>query len=186
MELEIKYRSGKKNSNPDVLFRYPVSIPVDQLQDTSAPKLSGVVATLDYDGEVESKDGEHTLHDRQLVDSLLKVIIDYITDGVQPEDDKEARQLILSSSKFTVLDNILYHIESEKTLGVFVPEIDRKVLFDEAHAGMLGGHLRGAKIHSQLSRHYWWPKMRADIEKWCCSCLVCATIDMLVTESSLP
>ena len=76
---------------------------------------------------------------------------------------------------FTVLDNILYHIESEKTSRVVVPETDRKVLFDEAHAGMLGVHLRGAKIHSQLSRHYWWPKMRADIEKWCHSCLVCAT-----------
>ena len=35
--------------------------------------------------------------------------------------------------------------------------------------------MRGAKILSQLSRHYWWPKIRADIEKWCRGCLVCAT-----------
>ena len=175
MELEIKYRSGKKNSNADALSRYPVSTPTKPLQDTSVTEVNGVVAALDSSREVESKDGESTLHDRQLADGWLKIIIDYISDGVLPKNDKEARQLILSSSKFTILDNILYHIESDKTLRVVVPETERKVLFDEAHAGMFGGHLRGAKIHSQLSRHYWWPKMRADIEKWCRSCLVCAT-----------
>ena len=130
------------------------------MQDASATELSGVVAALDYNGEAKSKDGEDTLHDRKLTDSLLKIIIDYISDDVLPEDDKEARQLFLSSSKFTILDNILYHIESDKTLRVVVPETNRKVLFDEAHAGMFRGHLRGAKIHSQLSQHYWWPKMR--------------------------
>ena len=159
MKLEIKHRSRKKNSNADALSRYLVSIPVEQLQDTSATELSGVVAALDYNGEVKSKDGEDTLHDQKLTDSLLKIIIDYISNGVLPEDDKEARQLFLSSSKFTILD-ILYHIESDKTLRVVVPETYRNVLFDEAHAGMFRGHLRGAKIHSQLSQHYWWPKMR--------------------------
>ena len=175
MELEIKYRSGKKNSNADALSRYPVSTPTEPLQDISVTEVNGVVAALDSSREVESKDGESTLHDRQLADGWLKIIIDYISDGVLPENDKEPRQLILSSSKFTILDNILYHIESDKTLRVVVPETERKVLFDEAHAGMFGRHLRGAKIHSQLSRHYWWPKMRVDIEKWCRSCLVCAT-----------
>ena len=175
MELEIKYRSGKKNSNADALSRYPVRTPTEPLQDISVTEVNGVVAALDSSREVESKDGESTLHDRQLADGWLKIIIDYISDGVLPENDKEARQLILSSSKFTILDNILYRIESDKTLRVVVPETERKVLFDEAHTGMFGGHLRGAKIHSQLSRHYWWPKMRPDIEKWCRSCLVCAT-----------
>ena len=77
--------------------------------------MSGVVvATLDSNGEVDSKDGENTLHDRQMSDSLLKNIIDYISDGMLPEDEKEARHLILSSLKFTVLDGILYHIEGGK------------------------------------------------------------------------
>ena len=151
MELEIKYRTGKKNRNADTLSRYPVSTPTGPLQDISVTEVNGVVAALDSSREVESKDGESTLHDRQLADGWLKIIIDYISDGVLPENDKEARQLILSSSKFT---NILYHIESDKTLRVVVPETERKVLFDEAHAGVFGGHLRGAKIHSQLSRHY--------------------------------
>ena len=46
MELEIKYRFGKKNNNADALSRYPVSIPVEHLHDTSATELNGVVAAL--------------------------------------------------------------------------------------------------------------------------------------------
>ena len=56
-----------------------------------------------------------------------------------------------------------------------MPESDRKDLFNEAHSGECGGHLREAKIHSQLSRHYRWPGMRHDSTKWCRACLVCAT-----------
>ena len=59
--------------------------------------------------------------------------------------------MILSCQKLTVLDGILYHIEGDKTLRIIVPETDRERLFNEAHVGTFGGHLRGAKIHSQLS-----------------------------------
>ena len=54
MDLEITYRSGKKNSNAD-----PIDVPT--AHDTST-ELGGVVATLDPSGEVGSKDGENTLH----------------------------------------------------------------------------------------------------------------------------
>ena len=47
-------------------------------------------------------------------------------------------------------------------------------MFEEAHSGKFGAHLRDAKVHGELSKHYWWPKKRSDISKWCQSCLVCA------------
>ena len=46
---------------------------------------------------------------------------------------------------------------------------------EEAHGGTFGGHLKEAKVHSQLSRHFWWPTMRKDITKWIRACLMCAT-----------
>ena len=45
----------------------------------------------------------------------------------------------------------------------------------EVHAGEFDGHLREAKIHSQLSCHYWWPSIRRDITKWYRACLTCAS-----------
>ena len=59
--------------------------------------------------------------------------------------------MILSCQKFTVLDGILYHIEGDKILRVVVYETDRECLFNEAHAGIFGEHLKEAK--SRLLRH---------------------------------
>ena len=59
------------------------------------------------------------------------------------------------------------HLEPDKTLRVVPPNMDRDKLFHEAHDGRFGGHLRYAKIHGQLGRHYWWPGMRRDIRDRC-------------------
>ena len=67
--------------------------------------------------------------DKYLIRNSLKNIIDYISDSMQPEDKKEARLLILSSQKLTVLDGILYHIEGDKTFRVDIPQVDRECLF---------------------------------------------------------
>ena len=60
MELEIKYRPGRKISNADALSRYPMDSPT--MQDAFT-EIRGMVATLDLNEKVESKDGESTLHD---------------------------------------------------------------------------------------------------------------------------
>ena len=67
------------------------------------------------------------------------------------------------------------HLDKDKTLKVIPPTGDRERLFREAHQGAFSGHLRESKIHSQLSRHYWWPRMRKTITDWCRACLTCAT-----------
>ena len=72
------------------------------------------------------------------------------------------------------MDDVLYHVEADKTLRVIPPGKDHKKLFHEAHDGAFGAHLRDAKVHSQLSKHYWWKRMRADI-RWCRTCLTCVT-----------
>ena len=40
---------------------------------------------------------------------------------------------------------------------------------------MFSAHLRDAKIHGELSKHYWWQGMRSNIIGWCQACLVHAT-----------
>ena len=39
--------------------------------------------------------------------------------------------------------------------------------FDTLHCAKFSGHLCKAKQHSEISCHYWWPKMRNNIAKWC-------------------
>ena len=95
--------------------------------------------------------------------------------GQLPKDERKARELVLSKTQFEIKDGVLYHLEGDKTLRVIPPSNSRKELFDDVHKGIFGAHLRGAKIHSQLSRHYWWPTMRADIDGWARACQICAS-----------
>lgn len=45
----------------------------------------------------------------------------------------------------------------------------------KAHDGAFGALLKDAKVHSELSKHYWWRGMRTDIIRWCRVCLTCVT-----------
>ena len=60
--------------------------------------------------------------------------------------------------------------------------------YSTLHSGRFGGHLRDAKIHSILSKYYWWPGMRRDIGIWCRFCLTCATrnVGRAVRPSMVP
>ena len=71
--------------------------------------------------------------------------------------------------------SVFHHVERDKTSRVVPPECDWRQLFDEVHGGAFSGHLRDAKIHGELSRRYWWPKMRSDIIHWCQACFLCAS-----------
>lgn len=51
-------------------------------------------------------------------------------------------------------ERVLYYVESDKTLHLIPPAGDRKHLFEEAHSGKFGAHLRDAKVHGELSKHY--------------------------------
>ena len=171
LDLSIHYRPGKRNSNADALSRYPNSPEVPPLH---ADQPLTVVAATNPSWS-KAKGGEPTLPELQREDPQLMKIIHYLQDGNLPDNDKEARELALTKSQYELLDGVLYHVENDKTLRIIPPSTHRKKLFDEVHSGLLSGHLREAKMHGQLSRHYWWPQMRADIQRWCKACLTCAS-----------
>ena len=128
---------------------------------------------------ISAKSGEEgssdTLAQRQQADPNLNPVITYLETGELPSDDRLALELVLSRDMYCLEDGVLYRVMPDKTWRVIPPTQDRKDLFMEAHQGVFGAHLRGAKIYSQLHRHYWWPGMSADVKNWCCACLVCAS-----------
>ena len=89
----------------------------------------------------------------------------YLEDRTLPHDEAQARRVVLTHGQYAHMDvdDILYHMEPDKTLRVIPPATDREELFLEVHWDPFGGHLSDAKIHSHLSRDYWWPGMRNDI-----------------------
>ena len=74
---------------------------------------------------------------------------------------------MLSRPQFEIADYVLHHMESDKTFQI-IPTVDQRAkLFEDTHSGLFSGHLRSAKVHSQLAKHFCWPTMQADIVKWC-------------------
>ena len=175
LDLQIEYSPGKANAKADALSRYPVSLlreDVNQTQTCSLVAALEVAATQSEHGEGSS--GE-TLRERQQQDPRLSDIMTYSETGDLPQDKRRAHELVLTSSMFTIQNGILNKVEKDKTLRIVPPSRDRQKLFMEVHQGPFSGHLREAKIHGQLSKHYWWPHTRKDISHWCRACLTCAS-----------
>jgi len=163
LDLKIEYRPGSKNQKADALSCYPPPLVIDNSVGVLTSPVIAAIATNKV---------ELILAERQRRDPYLMSLIAYLEDDVLPSDDRMAHELILGRSQYVLNDGVLYRVESDK---VVVPEIDQERLFMEVHAGEFGGHLREAKIHSQLSHHYWWPSIRRNITGWCRACLTCAS-----------
>lgn len=49
----------------------------------------------------------------------------------------------------------------------------RELLIREAHSGGLMGHFGVLKTYDILHEHFYWPKMKTDIERLCANCVTC-------------
>ena len=165
LDLKIKHRSGRSNSNADALSRAPLPSGGDLLEGET----EGVIAAL----ELKQDPSRSDLPIRQREDPDLAAIITYLETGVLPTDEGRARTLVLSSSQYVLEDEVLYRVEPDSTLRVIPPANLREHLFKEAHSGVFGAHLSDVKVHSELRRHYWWNGMRRDITEWTRGCLIC-------------
>ena len=116
--------------------------------------------------------GAVDLRCQQLEDPDCQPVISYLEQGHLPDDDAAARKIVLESTTFELEDDMLFRLMPDKTLRTVVPCGARRQLFNEVHEGMYGAHQWTEKIHSVLSRHYWWPAMRKDIQEWCRACEV--------------
>ena len=177
MDLEIRYRPGKGNSNADTLSRSPVA---DASLDEPPP--FQVIAVLQAEDHAKGGEAEtdvivadSSLAAEQRKDAELSELICYLETGTLPPDEKKAREFALTKSQYALVDGVLYLVEWEKSLKIIPPKACREKLSHECHDGAFGGHLRENKVHGELGKHYWWSGMRGDIVKWCRACLVCAT-----------
>ena len=173
MDLEIRYRPGKGNSNADALSRSP--LPAGGVGQATFRVVAALQASVCAEGGDPNENSDVTFAAEQRRDPELLELIRYLETNVLPDDAKKARELVLSKSLYSLVDNVLYYVERDKSLRVVPPRNRREKLFHEAHGGIYGGHLRESKVHSELGKHYWWPGMHGDIVNWCKACLVCAT-----------
>jgi len=134
LDVHIHYRPGKANSDADALSCGAISTPSNDL---TVPLT--LLAVIQTDSQ-PAKEGEETLSDQQLANPQIEEVMKFVEDGIPPNNDQRAKELILTWNHYRVIDSILYHIKPDKTLQVVLPTVDRKSVFTEAHSGILGAH----------------------------------------------
>ena len=144
----------------------------DPVKETEEPVS---VDTLVLSEDTQQKLGELSQLQRSCPD--LKAMFTYLLEKILPKDDKLARRITFESRHFDLLDGVLHH-ESPHYPGrwcIAVPTSLRSSLLEDAHDGLLAGHLAKKRVYDRLRRTYWWQGMCADVRKHCRSCLACAT-----------
>jgi hypothetical protein len=71
--------------------------------------------------------------------------------------------------KFHIQDGFLFRANKLCILASSV----RLLLLQEAHGGRLMGHFGVYKTHGVLAAHFFWPRMRADVERLVARCTTC-------------
>jgi hypothetical protein len=89
-------------------------------------------------------------------------------------------------NNYVLHDSLLYHANK-----LCVPASSVHLLFlQEAHGGGLMGHFGVKKTEDVLAAHFFWPKMRHDVERYVSQCTTCnkakSRLDPHVLYMSLP
>ena len=79
---------------------------------------------------------------------------DYFKDGSLPSDDEAARQLVIQSPLFNLVDGILYYVSSKQGGRCIVPNHMKEVILKENHGGPMTQHFAGEKLYRVLACHW--------------------------------
>ena len=198
-DYEVQHRPGVRHANADALSRIPcpprtpctACKPTSEVVECNAVRPVSAVsqALLEESAGETSFPGLWTpesLVDEQKSDPEIKWI--YAAMEESPEQPssrevmlwpREAKMLWYQWSRLSLRNGILYRkwdyadgIRSDWQL--IVPVKFRQELFQQAHAGMSGGHLGLQKTETQLQRRMYWPTWRTDAKLWIKWCHPCA------------
>ena len=102
VDVEIQYQPGRKHYNADALSRAPVN-----------PQEESVVA-VQAASTPNSLNPEPEIAELQHVDVNLQSIFCYLEKGDLPADENKAPKLVLESSRFSIIDGVLYFVDNSR------------------------------------------------------------------------
>jgi transposase InsO family protein len=172
-DCELKYIQGKTNVLADLLSR----LPNDDLD----------VARMD---DRIQKDPRNELEEEELGIAIPLRVVEVKLDELcramfgKPEWEVTAHQRTfakvlgpklrkenhLGETRWILTDG------EEEVICVF-NEQQQKEIVNEYHEGVAGGHFAEGKLHRQIRRKYYWPKMREYIGRHVKECQICRAFD---------
>ena len=124
-------------------------------------------------GYFESSRQSSALREEQLRDPDLKIYLDYLDQGLVPQNQRIAQRLAAERLCYETVDGVLFRVEKDGTLKLIPPASRREQLIADLHGGVTGAHLGAEKTLGRVRTHYWWENVRRDVYTHCNSCSVC-------------
>ncbi|XP_072023286.1 uncharacterized protein [Amphiura filiformis] len=120
----------------------------------------------------------------QRKDSFAAKMIRYLEIGDLPDDNKEARNILLESEHYFLHEGGLFHIWStpakrhfpeRTTVQLYVPYSYIDTILNAHHDQALAAHFGFHKTYASIRKRYFWRGMYKDIDNWIRSCVSCAS-----------
>jgi hypothetical protein len=167
-DFEIMVKLGRLNKGPDHLSR------------------------LEHGEEPTSL--EDTLPDAQLlairkVDDHLSEIVQFLSMGMAPHEYTviQKKQLVVLASNFQLIVGQLYKMGLDEILRRCGMEVERPLIFAEAHESIAGGHYaRKATSWKILRAGLWWPTLHKDAKEYYRACDVCQRVGNPYIRDEMP
>ena len=104
----------------------------------------------------------------------MKLIIQYLRDGVLPEDKNKARLLKLNVAQYIIYDQKLYKRGFSTLLLKCVDLEEGNYILQTIHEGICSNHVEGQSLaYKALQQGYFWPTLKTDVMAFARKCDKC-------------
>ena len=115
----------------------------------------------------------------QRKDQECRLIIKYLTVGTLPDNDTDARSILLRQEDYIMIDGMLYHIftpsgsKPSAQAQLVIPQNLKVHFLKLHHDSELGAHVGNSKMLSIMRLKYYWIGMIRDIREYVLTCPRC-------------
>jgi len=122
---------------------------------------------------------DKNLRDEQMKDDKCHKLIEYLENGILPNDINEKSEIMMESASYEVVNGLLYKkVFNKKKLGdtelrLVIPESMYVQVLQAHHDSMMAGHLGLKKTYGKLASRYWWSGMYKTTREYIRNCEDC-------------
>ncbi|KAI8529804.1 hypothetical protein RHMOL_Rhmol11G0002100 [Rhododendron molle] len=108
------------------------------------------------------------------ISSWTSPIVEYITNGILPDNKEKARQLKIRATKYLMMGDVLYRRSFSLPYLRCLTTAESIRAMEEVHQGVCGDHQGGRMLAYKLLRlGYYWPSMQKDCNSMVQKCEKC-------------
>lgn len=112
----------------------------------------------------------------KIIDNWYDEMLGFLTEGMFPEAMSKDRKkkVALKSRTFQLIAGVLYKRGIDQVVRRCVPDHEQKIVLQEAHQGIAGGHFSGEITGKKIFQAgLWWPTVLKNAHEFARQCLQC-------------